>query len=175
MSSNLTIHSSTDSYCSVNELFIRYDKRLIGRLISDTGVPVTDEFDLLNNQILRTILREASAIVESYAYKGGRYTKDDLRALYLSNSVGKELLVGLVASIALYLLWRRRGDPGVPIPNEYQLAENMLRQLERGYNIFAFDETMKYGRFVHAVSNSVFANNSVRLISLRRLVGNTLL
>lgn len=176
MSGTLQIHSSDIAYCTPDEMFLRYDKRLISRLISDTGVPITDNFELKNSKVLKSALNEATAIVESYAYRGGRYTRDDLKALYNDNTkVGRELLVGLVASIALYLLWRRRGDPGVPIPNEYQLAENMLQKLERGYNIFAFDETMKYGRYVASISNSSFTNNSIRLISLRRLVGNTII
>lgn len=169
----MNIHSSDIAFCTPDELFRRYDKRLIARLVSDTGVPISDDFALKNDQSLKVALREASAIVESYAYRGGRYTRDDLIALYQDTTkIGRELLIGLVASIALYLLWRRRGDPGVPIPNEYKLAEDMLRKLEQGYNIFAFEETMDTGRRVGAISNSSFSLNSYRLIALRRLTGN---
>lgn len=171
----MNIHSSDIAFCTPEELFRRYDKRLIARLVSDTGVPITDDFALKNDQTLKVALKEASAIVESYTYRGGRYTKQDLLDLYQDTTkIGRELLIGLVASIALYLLWRRRGDPGVPIPNEYKLAEDMLRKLEQGYNIFAFEETMDTGRKVAAISNNTFATNSYRLVALRRLTGNPL-
>jgi phage gp36-like protein len=173
MPADPNVHSSDIAYATPDELIIRYDKRLISRLISDTGVPITDEFDFRNNNVLKTLLREASAIVESYAYKGRRYTKEDLKAIYNDTTkVGRELLISLVCAITLYLLWRRRGDPAIEVPKDFEIAENMLRRLERGENIFAWQGTMDAGSRMEFVSNATLLQSSPRTIALRRFIGN---
>ena len=166
------IISSTTAYATPADMLIRYDKRLIGRLVSDTGTPVTDDFALNNNIVLRTLLKEASGIVESYAFKGGRYTREMLQQLYNSNTSGRELLVSLVCAITLYLLWRRRGDPNIQPPKDYVIAEQYLRQLERGANIFAFLGTEEAGYNVDMFSHNIFWGQSIVGLDIMRLTGN---
>lgn len=165
--------SSPIAFATIDDLLKRYDKRLISRLVSDTGSVVSDDA-LSNNAILISLLSEASALVESYAYRGMRYNRDDLLSIYRSNTVSRELLVGLVCALAVQLLWRRRGDPATGASVDWEIANNLLRQLERGDNVFAFDGTMHAGIALESVTNDESLAASPRLSALRRITGNVM-
>lgn len=173
MSEHRNIVSSAIPFASVEDMLRRYDRRIIARLVSDTGSPV-DENSLGDNAVLLSLLKEASAIVESYAYKGMRYTRDDLVAIYQSNTVSRELLVGLVCALTMHLLWRRRGDPAVNTTSDWEIVNGMLRQLERGDNVFAFEGIMHSGIALELATESEIMHSSPRMIALRRIFGNVL-
>jgi phage gp36-like protein len=166
-----TITSTNTGYCSPGEMLLHFDRRLIGMLISDTGVPVTDDFALLNNNVLKTALMQASAEVESACYRGGRYSKDDLDAIYASDTAAKRFLTWLVASIALYRLWQRRGDPKV-IVGDFTSALQYLEALETGKRIFPLAETAVAGRKLEFVDASGIPDANDLVIKYRRILGN---
>jgi len=166
-----TVRSTATGYCSPSEMLEHYDKRLVGMLISDTGVPVTDDAAIQNSNILRAALLQASAEVEAACYRGRRYSKEDLDAIYSSNTAAKRLLTWLVASIALYRLWQRRGDPKLVV-GDFTFALQYLEALETGKRVFPLLETEEAGSKFGFIDIKDVLDANDMAIKYRRLLGN---
>lgn len=119
------------SYITEVELLEGFDDRTVGQLASDTGTAVT--LDGTSVEIKNAIER-ASAMVESGALRGGRYSLADLAALKTADDWS---LKGLVAELTIGKLYERR--PGT-IPQDMKdmlrTAHEKIEALEKGDRIF---------------------------------------
>lgn len=167
-----SLNSTSTAYCSPSEMLTFFDRRIIGMLVSDTGSPVTDLFQLQNNTNLQEALMLASAEVEAACARGGRYNKDDLTAIYNSNTAAKRFLTWLTASIALYRLWQRRGDPSLVV-GDFTSALQYLEMLETGKRIFPFTETEEAGRRLEFVDVTFGGDTRDLVVKFSRLLGQT--
>jgi hypothetical protein len=162
------ITSTSTGYCTPQEMLIRYDRRLIGMLVSDSGTPVTTGLE--TDPVLLTMLRQASGEVESACLRGRRYSKEDLDDIYQSDTAAKDFLVWLVASIALYRLWQRRGDPSINI-GDFNQALAYLEMLEQGKRIFPTSEHARAGTHTEFLSVQQIPFNDLRF-KYNRLLGD---
>ncbi len=119
------------AFATPADLLVRYDQRLLGGLLSDTGTAF-DQTEILASPVTATMLADASGEIVSYALKGGRYTEDDLQAL---TDNGLALLKRLTCNLALYNTVIRRG---LPVDRYPQVADAMdwLVKLSEGDLIF---------------------------------------
>lgn len=131
------LDSTTTVWCTPDEMTRFYDARLIALLCSDSNTPVND---LNTSQVLQSVLRLATAQLESIAYRGKRYTRAELQDIYSSNTVASELLKYLVASLALRILWMRRSDHSNPPIDSG--VDVLLEKLNAGEMIFPLIDTM---------------------------------
>jgi phage gp36-like protein len=92
-------------YATCSDMAARYDVRLIGDLVSDTGAQVIAA-DLPTNANLLAALTDASSAVDAALFVGNRYTPAQLASL---SDTGASLLRRLVSDLALIYLKRRRG------------------------------------------------------------------
>ena len=136
-----SISSSTASYCSAAKFVQRYDTRSLAQRLSDTGQDVSS---VLTDANLASILKEASGKVEMAALIGERYTVADLEAIAASSTNAAESLAGLVADLAIPIIFKRRPElmPSFPQVEE---AKNLLGALAEGVRIFQFAETIAAG------------------------------
>lgn len=107
---------------------------MILQLSSDDGSEA--ELDASNTKAINAIER-ASAMVQSYAMRGGRYTAVDLDDIQTADDW---TLKGLVASLAMSNLYRRRGS-ALPedLKEQVKEAHSTLKALSNGDIIFAQD------------------------------------
>lgn len=143
--------SGSAPYCDNSAIQLRADYRTLAQLLSDSGTPLTQS-QVTSSTLLTTILQQASGIVEASAIVGARYKIDptttpprnDLATL-TGNS--KEMLVGLVADIALWILWNRRPriNPGEKPPGQWEQAQEMLKALRNGEMVFGFVDVQDAG------------------------------
>lgn len=121
------------AYATVADLILRRDRRLIGELVSDDDNPLT-EAELLDSEVLETLLEDASGQVESAMLSGKRYLPETLASL-TGNSLA--LLKKIVCTIVMADLYERR--PGVHLEQSkayMELARMHLDDLRSGKNIF---------------------------------------
>lgn len=144
-----TPNSSTTSYLTPTEFVYRYDQNLVCQYLSDSGAPI-DPSTLSTNTNLLELLADASAMLESAAMVGNRYSVSDLQAITAEVSgtcvyVGGRLVKRLVADLAMGLLRQRRGmRDDQPFP-PYLEALRQLDALRDGEMIFAFTESAEAG------------------------------
>ena len=140
--------TSATPYCSATDFVKRYDVRSIGDRLGDVGIRV-DATSVLTDTNLAALLLQASGMVEEACLRGRRYTPTDLQSLTGS---GLERLRGLVADLALWLIYNRRPDPTRPIPSQCQTASNTLELLASGYRIFSLGEHADAGKEIKVIS-----------------------
>jgi len=128
-------------YITVAELVETHDTRPLGQLSSDSGAAATvDE----NNAKLLNAIERASADVESHALRGGRYSSTDLTDLQTADDW---TLKGLVARLAIYYVYRRRGGPIPPdVESDRSSAKLDLEALRDGKMIFSDAGAIGAGR-----------------------------
>lgn len=88
---------------------------------------------------LYAILMDASGDVEMAALNGERYTPTDLQTL-TGNSLSA--LKRLVADIAIWRCYQRRPDLNQPMPQQSQVAANLLNALASGERVFGLQEVV---------------------------------
>lgn len=120
-------------YITEAELILATDGRLIARLGSDDDTPAT--LGASDTKIANAMNR-ASAQLEMTCVRGGRYALNDLAALQAADDWGMK---GLVCRLALIALYQRRG----PVPPEVKAlkdeADETLKALASGENVFSQD------------------------------------
>jgi phage gp36-like protein len=122
-------------YATVAQMQAMIDDRLLEQLTSDTGADATVDG---SNVPLMTAIQRASSDVESYAMRGGRYSRADLEALLTAEDT---TLIGLVADLVLFhLISRRGGDLPTAVLERVQFARNQLKALAKGEWIFGKDD-----------------------------------
>lgn len=93
------------SYGQISDLTARFDQRLLGDLVSDGNVRVTN---LTGNVNAQAALDSASGQINSAVLKGERYTVLDLQQL---TGVDQAFLIDLTCNLAFLKLRIRRGMP----------------------------------------------------------------
>lgn len=136
-----TVISGSTSYCTAAQFAQRYDVRSLAQRLSDTG---SDIQSVLTDAKLAAILKEASGKVEMAAFIGQRYTTADLAAIAASATNATESLAGLVADLAIPIIFKRRPEV-IPQFPQVQEAKDMLGALAEGVRIFQFSETAAAG------------------------------
>lgn len=134
------LDTSPISYATPDDLLARYDSRTIGDLASDDNRRLTRE-EIIASPIVRSILQDASGIVESYCIAGGRYTHEDLLSL---TGNAKNLLIRLVCDIAYLLLKDRRGYVNDQPNNEIiTRTSTALTKLRNGELLFGYSKNIE--------------------------------
>lgn len=124
------------AYATYEDMVLRYDTRALKDLVSDTGVP---EPFLDLNSVIDLVLSEATGILNSAVQVGNSYTDDQIAELLAAGGTGADHLKGLVCSIAMALLLRRR-------PEKYKAADKRLEDIERNYL-----DPIRHGRRIFGV------------------------
>ena len=119
------------TYADGTQFLQRYDTRLVGELVSDTGTAVASPS---GNANLSAALNDASADITSAATAGGAYTVDVLIGL---SDESDPLIIRLTCDLAIGYLFQRRGQ-GMPdgIRDVVDRANDKLGQLRRGVRLF---------------------------------------
>jgi len=160
------------AFATPADLLQRYDYRLIGQLISDTG-SAQDSAAIITDPITTQMLADASGLIVSYALKGGRYSEADLAAL---TGNGLAFLERLTCDLALYYFVQRRG---LPVDKYPQVADAMdwLVKLSEGDLIFPITANIEAGVaqsepiLVETIVSQNFLTNSVRYFPTPRYTG----
>lgn len=94
-------------YATPNDMLARYDSRLIGDLVSDSGV---QDPNPANNSNLQALLEDASGQIDAAVYVGDRYTPAQMATL---SDQAAAFVRRLCCDLTLIYLKRRRGryDP----------------------------------------------------------------
>lgn len=146
---------------------VRFDFRPIGHLLSDDGKRLTED-EVKASPILFKLCQEASGQFESALYRGGRYTFQDLGNL---TDNGLEMVIGLVAGYAMWLVWERRPDrhANMELPMRARLAAEQLDALATGQRILPFQEAADAGRIHHdrETPQPVFARGLSAVLAFR--------
>lgn len=141
---SLTPNSGASPYLDPATFLMIRDLSLVQSLWLD-GEDRTDGLPsratLIADPLVAFCLAEASGKLESAAIRGNRYGTADLAAL---NGNSKAHMQGIVASLALEYLRRKRGASWAPLP-EYADALEDLKAIADGSEIFAFAETEAAG------------------------------
>jgi phage gp36-like protein len=126
------------SYASPSDFLKRYDARVLGDLVGDSGVRV-DPSALLQNVNVQAALDDASGMIDSAVLVAQKYTPDELAAL---TGVDAAFLIRIVCNLAFGLLTMRRGQPTEQIEQykEALAALELLRSGERVFNVLANEE-----------------------------------
>lgn len=139
--------SSSSPYISASEFLKRYDWRTIGQLLSDDDTG-PDLISTLTNSAttegerLESVLKDASGMVEIACLKGGMYTVADLEALTGNQAA---ILKRLVSDIAVNLCYQRRPSTNHPMPQQTQVAMNLLDAISQGDKIFGLQAQIDAG------------------------------
>lgn len=128
------------AFATAAELLQRYDYRVIGQLISDTGT-AENAASILANPITTQMLEDASGMIVLYAVKGGRYSEADLSAL---TGNGAAALQRLTCDLAIYNFVLRRGLPVDEYP-QIERAFELLTLIGEGQVIFPIIENIEAG------------------------------
>lgn len=122
---------ASSRYITVPDLYDAWDRRIVEQLTSDGGGK--PEMDSNNLKAIWAIER-ASDDVQMAATVGERYTETDLTTLSTDD---REALKGLVADLAMWHLFKRRG---AAIPESVAMAKNdakiTLKELRNGSAVF---------------------------------------
>lgn len=140
-------------YASTTDFAKRYDSRVVGKLLSDDGTPVSP---ITSSTTLASLLDEASGLIEAACLAGERYTTDDLEGLE-DNSL--ETLKGLTCGLAFWLLLQRRGQPIKNYP-AVDMQLTLLDQLRNGARVFNVAAVLDAG---HGKTEVQTINETLRL------------
>lgn len=93
------------AYATGAEFLKRYDARLIGDLVSDTGTPVAAG-DLPTNAVLLALIDDASSAINAAVFVGNRYTPAQMADL---SDTAASFVRRLTCDLTLLYMKRRRG------------------------------------------------------------------
>lgn len=123
------------AWSTSDDLLARYDVRRVCQLLADDGTAVLPA-NLPTNPNLLVLLDDATALVASAIYRGGKYTAVDVAAM---DGKSYALLKRLVCDLTMGLLYQRRGysaeEVRAAVPS-YVSAQEMLDALAEGTRIF---------------------------------------
>jgi phage gp36-like protein len=134
------------AYASPDDLVTRYDTRVIGALIDDAGVQVSDD-QFATDPIVLEMLEDATGTINAHALMGGRYTVADLQGL---TADAQAFLRRMCCDLAMGYLHERRGRDAGVVPG-YTRALTMLKALKEGGVIFATQAAIDAGKPVRVV------------------------
>ena len=127
------IDTTMSSYAQPSDLLARYDNRVLGDLVSDTGTRQTPT-QLLTDPNLQAALNDGAGEINAAALVGERYAVTDLQAL---TGVDQALLIRINCDLAFYYLALRRGIPLNELQKQqYERATKLLGQIRAGDRIF---------------------------------------
>lgn len=97
------------TYAAPADLLTRYDARLLGDLVSDSGSPVVADA-LPSHPVVHAVLADASAAIDAAVSVGNRYTPAQMASL---SDTAAAFVRRLTCDLALLYVKRRRGrfDP----------------------------------------------------------------
>jgi len=148
------------AYAEPSDLISRYDVNIIGQLVTDDGLQVS-ESDLEDDAVLLEVLQTASGQVEASMLCGARYSPDDLSDL-TGNSAS--YLKHIVCLIAMALLFERRPAVNSVHAETYlERATKYLEDLRHGKNLFNLEES------IHDANPTVDGPSSVDYRSLNMM------
>lgn len=172
--------SGSDAYAEPSDLFVRIDPRVVADWVSVNGARVgatgdaagtVNEATLALSTKILTALKTASGVVESYVFRGGKYSSADLTAL-TGNCA--ELLKDIVCGVALKKIAGFRLAKNDDAMLIYQEAMEHLNRLNTGENIFSLQEAADAGRISsdRMTQQEILTNNGVG-IQYDRYFGRT--
>lgn len=158
------------AYATPYDLIKRYDVRVLGDLINDSGNRVSSQSILIDKNIV-AVLDDASGMIDSSALVGGRYQINDLQTL---SSIDQAMIIRLCCDLCFILLVQRRGLDVKSLP-QYDHSMDMLQRLRTGERIFKvqgnIDKGLVTSEFVSTltVSNRNYSTNeAMRYFPQRR-------
>ncbi len=144
--------SGSTSYATPSDLLIRYDWRSVGQLVSDNGIAVSSSAAVALSPILTPMLQQAAGMVEAACTRAGNYVINPtatppINDLAVLNNNSKQVLVGLVCDLAMWLIWLRRPrmTASDQPPAQCKMALEMLDSLASGERIFGILEHQAAG------------------------------
>jgi hypothetical protein len=137
--------SSTTLYCPVADFLNRCDVRTVQQLAADDDIPVATGSLATNGKVLAAI-GDACGYIESAAFIGGKYSKEDLEALAGTDCHARSLLYRLVADLAQIFMMERRPDLNLQPTIGMKRTMEFTEQLWEGKRIFPFAEAAAAGR-----------------------------
>lgn len=156
------------AYATPEQLVSRFDARVIGQLVDDSGAQI----DTLGaNAVVLEALEDASGQIRSAALVGNKYTASDLDTLADNND---SFLVRLTCHLAYGFLRNRRGVGTEPQPEIVEQAENWLALLRLGERILNVQANADAGNIQHSVislatrQQSNLISDSYRFFPYRR-------
>lgn len=133
------------AYATAADMKNRYDERRLGQLVLDDGTMATSA-QLETDTVLSEMLEDATALIDAFATRGGRYTQAELTALTGSPL---KLLKRLTCDLAYGLLVQRRGytasETDAMAPG-FSRAIALLDKLGEGALIFATENAVAAGK-----------------------------
>ena len=145
------------AYATPEQLLSRYDSRVVGQLVDDTGGEVTS---LGTNSVVLDALEDASGQIRSAALVANKYSESTLNTLAADQD---SFLVRLTCSLALGYLVNRRMMDTAQYP-EVVRAEQWLAALRFGERIFNVQDNADAGNIANNVI-SLQTRNNVRLLA----------
>lgn len=145
------------AYATPEQLVARFDARVIGQLVDDSGVEITS---LAANNYVLEALDDASGQIRSAALVANKYTETNLDDLAADND---PFLVRLTCTLAYGFLRNRRGMGTENLP-EVERAENWLAALRLGERIFNIQDNADAGN-VHYSTISLAQRRETNLLA----------
>lgn len=150
-----TLNTFAFPYCTPALFIERYDVRTVGDYLSDNDVRLTPT-QVLNSPILLDLLRSSSATIEAFAFKGMRYTVQDLQKIANMDDAGvvltnagnaAHLIYKIVSGLTMNDVWARRPLKWTKMgrPEGVEEAFMWAHSLGEGETIFGILETAEAG------------------------------
>ncbi len=119
------------SYCTIAQLYERYDKRMVDQLSNDANTTAP------NAGNVQAAIDDGAADILTATLRGKQYTAIQLDVLVAS---GDKVLVRLNADIAMRHMARRRGlGVAQGLESAFERSEKFLRQLSGGDRVLNID------------------------------------
>lgn len=151
----MTVKSSHDAFAAATDLTQRVDWRHLADLLEDDDSRVASKAAVEAHALVERALRVASGQLETAVYRGGRYSRADIKAMStafadddgpLGLGVCNDMIVQLVCTLALWVLvQRRRTDVNPRSVAGVPEAMLMLEALRLGEAIFPFQPVFDAG------------------------------
>src|SRR5882724_7101975 len=149
-----TLDTAAATYLPVSEFLKRTDVRVVADYCSDLGSRIGSSTDvaamksaLASDLNLAALLLDATGELEQACQLGGRYSSADLLAMSAATgTAGQARLWRILSRICVALMFERRPDRELKIPEIYQNAMDTLQMLRDGERIFPFIETELAGQ-----------------------------
>lgn len=131
------------AYADADDLIARYDTRILGDLVNDSGERIT-EAELSGNSKITTALEGASGELNANVLRGNRYSVSDISALTGNDLV---FLKDIICTLAFARLYRRRSwvEISDSMKESMEYAERKLKALGNGEVIFNIEDTRNAG------------------------------
>lgn len=136
------------AYATPEQLIMRYDARVIGQLLDDSGVQIDN---ISANTVALEAMDDASGQIRSAALVANKYTEDDLNTLAANHDA---FLVKLTCDLAYGFLKNRRAIDG-EIPPQVKEANQWLAMLRFGERILNVQANADAGNVSHSTISLV--------------------